>query len=149
MYAITSLKNTYAQKKSVRIGRGGKRGKTSGKGMKGQKSRTGNSTRPELRDMIKKLPKRRGFGKNRARTVNNERVRASVVNIKDLEALFAGGAINPRVLAAKGLIKIRGEAAPVVKILSDGTTAKKFTVTGCQVSKVAKDKIVAAGGTVA
>lgn len=137
------------RKKPARVGRGGKRGKTSGKGMKGQKSRTGNSTRPELRDMIKKLPKRRGFGKNRARTVNNERVRASVVNIKDIEVHFAGGAIHPRALAAKGLIKISAGTNPVVKILGDGALTKKFAVTGCQVSQVAKDKIVAAGGTVA
>lgn len=142
------LKTHTTRKKSIRIGRGGKRGKTSGKGMKGQKSRTGNSTRPELRDMIKKLPKRRGFGKNRAQTVNNERVRAMVVNVATLEKMFEGGDINPHTLNAKGLIKIRGNAAPVVKILGDGILSKKFTVSGCQVSKVAKEKIVAAQGTV-
>lgn len=142
------LKPNTTRPKSIRIGRGGKRGKTSGKGMKGQKSRTGNSTRPEMRDMIKKLPKRRGFGKNRARTVNNERVEASVVNVATLEKFFTGGDINPRILAAKGLIKIRGVAAPVVKILGDGVLSKKFTVSGCQVSKVAREKILAAQGTV-
>jgi len=136
-------------KKSPRIGRGGKRGKTSGKGMKGQKSRTGNSTRPEMRDIIKKLPKRRGFGKNRARTVNTERVRASVVNLGTLETAFpTGGEVNPRALAQKGLIRLRGAAAPVVKILGNGTLSHKFAVVGCQVSKMAQEKIIAAGGSV-
>ena len=133
-----------------RVGRGGKRGKTSGKGMKGQKSRTGNSMRPELRDMIKKLPKRRGYGKNRARTVNNERVRALPVNLSALEEHFAVGAeVNPRALEAKGLIRIRGNKVPLVKILGTGTLGKKLVVSGCQLSTSAREKIVAAGGSVA
>lgn len=134
----------------ARIGRGGKRGKTSGKGMKGQKSRAGNSMRPELRDMIKKLPKLRGHGKNRARTVNNERVRASVVNVATLEEMFDAGAdVHPRALEAKGLIRIKGDMNPVVKILGTGTLTKKFTILGCQVSASAREKIVGAGGRVA
>jgi len=136
-------------RKKARIGRGGKRGKTSGKGMKGQKSRTGNSTRPEMRDIIKKLPKRRGFGKNRARTVNNERVRPMVVNVSLLETTFpTGGAINPRVLMNKGLVHGKGGALAVVKVLGTGEVSKKFTISGCQVSETAKTKIVAAGGAV-
>lgn len=145
---LHNLKAHSTHKKTPRIGRGGKRGKTSGKGMKGQTARTGNSTRPELRDMIKKLPKRRGFGKNRARTVNNERARALVVNVGTLETMFQGGDINPQILSAKGLIKIRGNVVPLVKILGEGTLSKKFTVSGCVVSKSAREKIVAAQGTV-
>jgi large subunit ribosomal protein L15 len=138
------------RKKMARIGRGGKRGKTSGKGMKGQKSRTGNSMRPELRDMIKKLPKRRGFGKNRARTVNNERVRAFPVNLSTLEAHFGVGAeVHPRALVGKGLVRTRGNKAPLVKILGTGTLGKKLTVSGCQLSTSAREKIIAAGGSVA
>ena len=72
---LHELKPTKARKSVKRIGRGGKRGKTSGRGTKGQKARAGNSMRPEMRDIIKKLPKLRGHGKNRALTVNNERVR--------------------------------------------------------------------------
>jgi len=135
--------------KMARIGRGGKRGKTSGKGMKGQKSRSGNSMRPEIRDMIKKLPKLRGYGKNRARTVNSERVRATVVNVAALEATFgAGDEVNPRLLEAKGLIRVRGGSAPVVKILGDGALSKKLSLSGCQVSGAARTKIEAAGGTI-
>jgi large subunit ribosomal protein L15 len=136
--------------KMARIGRGGKRGKTSGKGMKGQKSRAGNSMRPELRDMIKKLPKLRGHGKNRARTVNNERSIALPVNLAALETNFGAGAkINPRSLESKGIIRIRGGKAPLVKILGTGTVSKKFVITGCKVSATAREKILALGGTVA
>ncbi|MBX9906855.1 uL15 family ribosomal protein [Patescibacteria group bacterium] len=136
--------------KMARVGRGGKRGKTSGKGMKGQKSRAGNSMRPELRDMIKKLPKLRGHGKNRADTVNNERAIALPVNLTALELAFGAGAeINPRSLESKGLIRIRGGKSPLVKILGTGTLSKKFIVSGCKVSASAKEKILAVGGTVA
>lgn len=136
--------------KMARVGRGGKRGKTSGKGMKGQKSRAGNSMRPELRDMIKKIPKLRGHGKNRARTVNNERVLALPVNLTALEEAFATGSeINPRALEAKGIIRIRGGKTPVVKILGTGTLSKKFMITGCLASLSAKEKIEALGGKVA
>jgi len=147
---LHQLKPKTTRMKMSRIGRGGKRGKTSGKGMKGQKSRTGNSMRPELRDMIKKLPKLRGHGKNRAQTVNNERVRATVVNIAALETSFgAGDAVNPRALQAKGLIRIRGEKAPSVKILGEGDLTKKLTISGVVVSAAARAKIEKAGGTVA
>lgn len=136
--------------KMARVGRGGKRGKTSGKGMKGQKSRAGNSMRPELRDMIKKIPKLRGHGKNRARTVNNERVLALPVNLTALETAFATGAeINPRALETKGIIRIRGGKTPLVKILGTGTLSKKFIISGCLASASAKEKIEALGGKVA
>ncbi len=138
-----------ARKVTARVGRGGKRGKTSGKGMKGQKSRTGNSMRPEIRDMIKKLPKLRGHGKNRARTVNNERVRASVVNVAALESTFGASAkVTPQALADKGLIRLRGNTNPLVKILGEGALTKKLTISGCVVSASAREKIVAVGGTI-
>ena len=88
---IHNLKTTVPLKTKKRIGRGGKRGKTSGRGGKGQTARTGNSGRPEMRDVIKRLPKLRGHGKNRSRTVNAERVLATVVNVSSLEAAFASG----------------------------------------------------------
>lgn len=138
------------RKKMPRVGRGGKRGKTSGRGMKGQTARAGNSMRPELRDMIKKLPKRRGFGKNRARTVNNERVRAFPVNLSALETHFEAGAeVTPRALIAKGLMRERGAKMPVVKILGTGTLSKKLIIKGCSVSTSVREKITALGGSVA
>ncbi len=133
-----------------RIARGGKRGKTSGRGGKGQTARAGNSTRPEMRDIIKKLPKLRGFGKNRARTVNSERVQAAVVNLSVLESVFsAGDSVNPKALVAKGVVSASAKRAPKVKILGTGALTKKLTVTDCMVSDSAKEAIVKAGGSVA
>jgi large subunit ribosomal protein L15 len=102
-----------------------------------------------MREIIKKLPKLRGHGKNRAKTVNNERVLPTVVNTALLEANFeAGAAINPMTLVRMGLISTKSKKAPKVKILGTGDLTKKFVVTGCEVSKTAKEKIEKAGGTI-
>jgi large subunit ribosomal protein L15 len=58
---IHELKRTHKNKKDRIVGRGGKHAKTSGRGGKGQTARAGNKRRPELRDIIKKLPKNRGY----------------------------------------------------------------------------------------
>ena len=58
---IHDLKRLHKNKKDRMVGRGGKHAKTSGRGGKGQTARAGNKRRPELRDIIKKLPKNRGY----------------------------------------------------------------------------------------
>ena len=58
---IHNLKRTHKNKRDRIVGRGGKHAKTSGRGGKGQTARAGNKRRPELRDIIKKLPKARGY----------------------------------------------------------------------------------------
>ena len=58
---IHNLKRQHKNKKDRLVGRGGKHAKTSGRGGKGQTARAGNKRRPELRDIIKKLPKLRGY----------------------------------------------------------------------------------------
>mgnify|MGYP001582558137 FL=1 len=58
---IHNLKRIHQNKKDRIVGRGGKHAKTSGRGGKGQTARAGNKRRPELRDIIKKLPKNRGY----------------------------------------------------------------------------------------
>ncbi len=64
---IHNLKRTHKNKKDRIVGRGGKHAKTSGRGGKGQTARAGNKRRPELRDIIKKLPKLRGYQFNSIR----------------------------------------------------------------------------------
>lgn len=146
---LHELKPNHIKKSKKRIGRGGKRGKTSGKGGKGQTARAGNSMRPEMREIIKKIPKLRGHGINRAEAVNAERVRPVVVNISALEVAFENGAdVNPKTLVASGVISSRSKRAPLVKILGTGELKKKLNVTGCSVSASAKEKLEAAGGTV-
>ncbi len=146
---LHELKPTAVKKTAKRIGRGGKRGKTSGRGGKGQTARTGNSTRPEMRDFIKKLPKLRGHGVNRSRTVNGERVLAVAVNLNKIEVAYtAGETVSPKTLVLKGVISSVAKRAPLVKILATGEITKKLTIEGCQVSKSAQAKIEQAGGTV-
>lgn len=146
---LHELKPTSPRKAARRIGRGGKRGKMSGRGHKGQTARAGNSTRPEMREQIKKLPKLRGHGVNRAEAVNAERVRPAAVNVSALEAAFASGAVvDPKTLAAAGVVALRRKRAPQVKILGGGELTKKLTVLGCEVSASAKAKIEKAGGEV-
>lgn len=145
---LHELKPTSPKKTAKRIGRGGKRGKTSGKGHKGQKARAGNSTRPEMRELIKKLPKLRGHGVNRARTVNSERVLPVVINVSALESLEAGATVSPKTLVTAGLVASVKRRAPKVKILGNGSLTKKLNVEDCQVSQSAKEKIEAAGGSV-
>lgn len=134
---------------SARVGRGGKRGKTSGRGTKGQKARAGRKMRPEMRDLIKKLPKLRGHGKNRARTV---RVKApyAAVNLSALENAFtAGDLVNPETLYKKGLVTARGGRIAYVKILGTGSLTKALKVSDCVTSASAQAAIEAAGGSVA
>ena len=146
---LHQIKPTTKRKVEKRIGRGGKRGKTSGRGMKGQTARAGNSTRPEMRDIIKKYPKLRGHGKNRADSVNAERVRPVVVNLEKLEATFvAGTVVTSALLVSAGIISQVRKKNPKVKILGTGELTKAFVIEGCAVSKSVVSKIEAAGGSV-
>lgn len=146
---LHDLKRNTPNKKSRRVGRGGKRGKTSGRGGKGQTARAGNGIRPHIRDMIKRLPKLRGHGINRAQSVNAELKRAVAVNLDTLEKFFtAGEQVSPSTLLAKKLISRDKGKMPLVKILSRGTLTKKLTFAECAMSKTAQEAIAKAGGTV-
>lgn len=146
---LNSLKPNTKKKRAIRVGRGGKRGKTSGKGHKGQKARAGHKIRPNERDIIKRLPKLRGHGKNRSHTVNTGRVKAVVVNLSSIEAAFtAGDAINPKTLVAKKIVAKESGRYPSVKILGNGSITKNVTVSNCTLSQSAKEAIEKAGGSI-
>ena len=143
---LHELKPKTKNKKRMTVGRGGKRGKTSGRGTKGQKARAGHKIRPELRDFIKRLPKMRGRGKNSNKTIQTKPV---VVNLSKIEVNFAASeTISPTTLVAKGVIELFKGNAPKVKILADGELTKKFFFSGVTVSEAAKAKIEKAGGAV-
>lgn len=135
------------ERKSMRIGRGGKRGKTAGRGTKGQNARAGRKKRPELRDIIKKLPKRRGYGKNRARTVNPLRPKPFALSVSRLDTLEAG-AVTVQLLVERGLVADRAGRLPRVKLVGTGVS-KKFAVQGMAASASARAAIEKAGGTLA
>lgn len=125
------------QYKKPVIARGGKRGNTSGRGQKGQKSRSGHRMRPAERDYIMRLPKLRGY-KNKPLGQS-----AQVVNVGDLARVT--GVVTPASLRAAGLI--RNVKRPV-KILGDGAVTIAVTVQKISVSAGAKKKIEAAGGKI-
>ncbi|MDE2172601.1 MAG: uL15 family ribosomal protein, partial [Patescibacteria group bacterium] len=88
--------------KRMIVARGGKRGKTSGRGGKGQSARAGNKRRPEWRDIIKKLPKLRGRGVNPHKPIS---ARAFPVNLALIEGVYGQNEkVTPATLAEKGVI---------------------------------------------
>jgi large subunit ribosomal protein L15 len=142
-----TLKATTPRMTSARVGRGGKRGKTSGRGTKGQKARAGRKMRPEMRDTIKKIPKLRGHGKNRSRTAR-VKIPHTPINLAILEEAFeAGDTVNVQTLTMKGLTSTRGGRVQSVKLLGTGTLTKKLEVSGIIASVSAKAAIEAAGGS--
>ncbi len=140
---IHDLKRKNKQKTSRQIGRGGKRGTTSGRGTKGQKARAGRKLRPELRDIIKKLPKLRGY-KMRSNVLKALPLKLGLLNGK----FTTGEEITLETLKAKGLIETRKGKLPIVKILADGAVTKTLTIKGLSMSATAKAKIEKMGGQV-
>ena len=143
---INTLQRTHPNMKRMIVARGGKRGKTAGRGGKGQSARAGNKRRPEWRDIIKKLPKLRGRGVNQNKPITEA---AFPINLALIETVFsANDSITPTTLAEKGLISTWSGSLPTVKILGDGDVTKAFKIAGCYVSQGAKTKIEKAGGSI-
>ncbi len=145
---LNNLKRDHKNKNAKRIGRGGKRGKTSGAGMKGQKARAGNSTRPQMRDIIKKLPKLRGHGihGNKNKAIINKYF---AINLAQLDKVFADGeVVNTESLNKNGLVERKKGKIPRVKILANGEISKKITIENLLISKSAKNKVEKAGGSI-
>ena len=143
-----NLKPIHKNKRGKIIGRGGKRGKTSGRGGKGQTARAGNKRRPELRDIIKKIPMLRGEGKGRAKSWNPSKIRPVILSLAVLSKLPAGAVVSPKTLVEARVVGLRYGKVPSVKILGGGEVDKKLTISGCLVSGSARAKIEKAGGTI-
>lgn len=130
-------------KQSKRIGRGAGsgHGKTATKGHKGQKARSGGSIKAGFEGgqmpLQRRLPKR-GF-------TPLSRIEYSIVNLKQLDIFDAGTVITAEALVAKGLVKSTSDS---IKLLGNGTVSKAFTISVNKISQSAKDKIIAAGGSV-
>lgn len=135
--AAGSVKN----RKRIGRGAGSGLGKTSGRGHKGQNSRSGGGVKPGFEGgqmpLQRRLPKR-GF------TSLNKKVYA-LVNLRDLETFEVGSAIDPEMLISAGFVTTVCDG---VKILADGELTKAVTVKAHKFSKSAAAKIEAVGGTV-
>ena len=159
------LKPIHKEKRPKRVGRGGKRGTHSGRGVKGQSSRAGRKMKPIIRELIKRYSKLRGY---KFKRVN---LKPAVVNIEILEKKFkSADVISPKVLLEKRIIrrilgrlpkvKILGRrrhppTTPLTKKLITRATAKggkeglpSLIIEGCQVSKSAREEIEKAGGAI-
>ena len=125
-------------KSRKRVGRGGKRGTYSGHGGKGQTARAGNKRRPELRDIIKKLPKNRGY------QFQSFQIKPVGLSLDKIAAAYPkGGEVNPETLLQLGVIKKKKGWLPSVKILNGKNDfAVKIKVTNCLVSDSAREKIM-------
>ena len=130
---LHQVKPIHKPKEKKRVGRGGKRGTYSGRGIKGQKSRAGRKIRPEIRDFIKKIPKKRGYR-------FKAQPKPKIVNLKDLEKYYKESeVVSPETLLKKGLIvKVKGRI-PEVKILGQGKLTKKLEFKNCKISKSVKE----------
>jgi large subunit ribosomal protein L15 len=144
---LHQIKPKHKLKRKKRIGRGGKRGTYSGRGIKGQKSRAGRRLQPLIREFIKRYPKLRGY-KFKSKT-RNQKSKIAILNLEILEKKFKSQEkITPLVLLEKKLIRRIKGRKPKVKILAEGKLTKSLIIEGCQVSRQAKDKIEKVGGKV-
>ncbi len=130
------------KKSRKRVGRGGKKGTYSGKGMKGQKSRSGYSRRATFEggrsSLVAQAKKVRGF--------KSKKAPVQIINLRDIEKKYsAGEVVSMETLKEKGLIK---KTYLLVKVLSEGELTKKITLKGVAFSKLTKEKVEQAGGEV-
>jgi large subunit ribosomal protein L15 len=149
---LSNLKPAQARKDRKRVGRGmgSGKGRYSGRGIKGQKSRAGSHAMRAgfeggQMPLTMRIAKLRGNTSADAMPVGPFRTYTQPVNIRDLEARFeAGEEVTPETLKAKGLIRsVRKD----VKLLGVGDLSKKLTITVHGASSTAREKVEAAGGT--
>lgn len=155
---LSTLKPSHPRKYKKVIGRGGKRGTTSGKGTKGQKGRAGATVRPGFRGGDNRIwqlfPKTRGASKkagnnrphHKHRFFSLKHAKPAEINLWNLTTFKEGDTVSPVTLAERKLVPTGTKA---VKVLGSGDITKRLTFSGVRVSKSAQTKIEAAGGTVA
>lgn len=100
-----------------------------------------------MRDIIKKIPKRRGYGKNRGRTVVT-RPRPVAVQLSKLSAFEAGSIVTPHALVEKGIVETRSAKTPVIKIVGGGAFDTKLSLKGVLISASSRAAIEKAGGSI-
>lgn len=140
---IHQLQPKHKNQGKKRVGRGGKKGTYSSRGMKGQNSRAGRKFMPIIRELIKRYPKLKGY---RRFVMPDNTV---VLSLNVLEKVAKDGdIINPTFLVSQKVAEKQKGQLPKVKILGNGKLTKKITVEDCKVSKSAKEAIQKAGGSV-
>jgi large subunit ribosomal protein L15 len=149
---LSNLKPASPSKARKRVGRGpgSGKGRYAGRGIKGQKSRSGSH---KMRagfeggqmPIYMRLGKQRGPYSKDAMPIGPHRTLMVAVNVRDLERFDAGAEVTPELLVEAGLIR---NTRTEVKILGQGDLSKKLTVTAHAFSATAREKIEGAGGSV-
>lgn len=142
---LHTLKRKTQRQTKQQVGRGSKRGKTSGRGQKGQTSRAGRKLRPEIREIIKKIPKLRGRGKNMNKSFE---IKPVALNVSVFAEIENGTVLTPQKLVDLKLVKLLKGKVPKVKILANGEITNSLTFKKFTISKAAIEKIEKAGGKV-
>lgn len=150
---LSNLKPAQPRRERKRIGRGlgSGKGRYSGRGINGQKSRAGSHKLPAgfeggQMPIDMRLPKLRGNTSADARAIGPFRTYSQPVNLRDLEDRFEAGAeVTPDSLVVAGLLK---NTKTDIKILASGDLTKKLVVSAHGFSKTARQKIEAAGGSI-
>jgi len=140
LHTLKGPKGATRNRKRIGRGPGSGTGEQSGKGVKGQKARTGHHG-ARLGFEGGQMPMQRRFPKKGFK--NPFRVEVFAVNVGDLDARFDSGTVDLAALQAAGMVPRREKA---VKILGDGELTKKITVKAAKFSTSAKEKIEKAGG---
>jgi large subunit ribosomal protein L15 len=150
--SLSSLRPAQARKDRKRVGRGqgSGKGRYSGRGLKGQKSRSGSAKmRPGFEGgqmpLHMRVGKQRGATSKDAMPIGPFRTYSQPVNVSALNGFDDGADVTPELLAAAGLVS---STRKDVKILGNGELSKKLSVTAHRFSATAREKIEAAGGTV-
>jgi large subunit ribosomal protein L15 len=139
---LHQIKPIHKPKKPKRIGRGGKRGTYSGRGVKGQKARAGRKLKPIVREILKKYPKLRGYRFSAKKDY-------AILNLRDIEKKFnKGEKVSPKILVEKRLVRKISGKIPKVKILGKGKITKPLIFENCIFSQKAKEKVEKAGGKI-
>ncbi|MEA2113700.1 MAG: uL15 family ribosomal protein [Patescibacteria group bacterium] len=157
---LHQLKSSFNKKSRKRVGRGGKKGTYSGRGMKGQKARAGGKPRAGFAggdtSLVKRLPKQRGqIGKTEIKKgtkLFRLKVKPVIFNLNDFNKKFFAKdgssfiwtekeVVSPKNLLKKGLISKTKGRVPAVKILGVGRLKKKLNFSGVALSKSAKKKL--------
>jgi large subunit ribosomal protein L15 len=149
---LSNLQPAQQRKDRKRVGRGpgSGTGKYSGRGIKGQKSRSGSH---KMRagfeggqmPIYMRMGKLRGSTSKDAMPVGPFRTYTHPVNLRDLERFDAGDEVTPETLVEKGIIK---NTKTDVKLLGNGELSKKLTIRVHAISASAREKVEAAGGTI-
>ena len=141
MHDLGPAYGSVTSRRRVGRGAGSGLGKTSGKGHKGQKARTGGSIRRGFEGgqtpLYRRIPKR-GFK-------NHFATEYAVINVSDLERFEENTVVDVKLLLSEGIIKKELDG---VKVLGNGEITKKLTVVATKFSKSAEEKIQAAGGKI-